>query len=216
VGLLAGIVVIVIAALQAQRLAGVGIIPVAYVEMLPRLCVDLIAVSFFSIGVFQRRHKRTDLVVAFMCFNVGLFAVMSTISTRQMDPGLGFGLFGLLSIIRLRSEPFSNVELGYFFVVLVLALLTGIAGTPLISAIGLSALIVFVASMIDHPSRSQTVRTRAVTLDTVETDPEAVRQQLEQQHGVKIIDLVITQVDMVRDSTQATYRYVDLRAGDHG
>ncbi len=40
--------------------------------------------------------------------------------------GVGFGLFAVLSIVRLRSEPFSNRELAYFFVALVLALVCAI------------------------------------------------------------------------------------------
>jgi hypothetical protein len=211
IGLIATIGVLIIAAINAPALAAAGVIPQGYVEMLPRLCVDLIAVSIFSLVIFQRRHNRPDLVVAFICFNVGLFAVMSTISTRTLDPGLGFGLFGLLSIIRLRSEPFSNVELGYFFIVLVLALLTGISGTPLLPAVGLTILVVLIAALIDGQSQTTTVRSRTVTLDTVQSDPNAVRSLVEQLHGVRVVDVDIMQIDMVRDLTQVRVKYIDGR-----
>lgn len=180
-----------------------------YGEFLLRLFIDLVAVSVFSVTVFHKRHQRRDLVVAFMCFNIGLFAVMSVISTRHISVGLGFGLFGLLSIIRLRSEPFSNVELGYFFIALVLALINGIAKTDVAFSLVLTLLVVLVAYFVDHPSLHTSIRQRRVTLDTIETDVGALKQRLELEHGVQIVDLAITQVDHVRDTTRVVMRYVD-------
>jgi hypothetical protein len=49
-------------------------------------------------------------------FNVGLFLALVVITARDVSAGVGFGLVAVLSIVRLRSEPFTNGELAYFFV----------------------------------------------------------------------------------------------------
>ncbi len=67
-----------------------------------------------------------DLVVVYALFNLGLFLALVVISQGQVSMGVGFGLFAVLSIVRLRSEPFSNRELAYFFVAIVLALVCAI------------------------------------------------------------------------------------------
>jgi uncharacterized membrane protein YiaA len=180
-----------------------------YAEFLLRLFIDLIAVTLLAVGIFQRRHQRRDMVVAFLCFNIGLFAVMSVISTRHIGVGLGFGLFAILSIIRLRSEPFDNVELGYFFGALVLALVNGIAKTDVAFSLVLTILVISVAYLADHPSLHTTIRRRRVTLDTIETDVVAVRARLEAEYRIEIVDLAITQIDHVRDTTRVVLRYVD-------
>ena len=77
-------------------------------------------------GIYYRRHGRRDLVVIYAMFNVGLFLALVAISSGNVSAGVGFGLFAVLSIVRLRSEPFSNGELAYFFVALVIGLVCGI------------------------------------------------------------------------------------------
>jgi hypothetical protein len=180
-----------------------------YAAFFLRLFIDLLAVLLLGVAIFQKRHGRRDLVVAFLTFNVGLVAVMSVISTRHIGTGLGFGLFAMLSIIRLRSEPFDHVELGYFFGALVLALVNGIAKTDAAFSVVLSLLVISVAYLADHPSLHATVRRRRITLDTVETDAAALRGRLEAAHGIRIVDLAITQVDYVRDTSRVVIRYVD-------
>ena len=96
------------------------------VSLLARLALDLLAVSALVYGLFLPRHRRVDLVVVYALFNIGLFLALVVISAGEVSMGVGFGLFAVLSIVRLRSEPFSNRELAYFFVALVLALVCAI------------------------------------------------------------------------------------------
>src|SRR4051794_41952795 len=64
--------------------------------------------------------------MVFAAFNVGLFGVLTVITDKSVGPAIGFGLFAMLSIVRLRSEPFGNADLAYFFCALVLALANGL------------------------------------------------------------------------------------------
>ena len=59
------------------------------------------AITVLAIGLFYRRHRRSDLVVLYVVFNVGLFAAVVVISEGQVVAAVGFGLFAVLSIIRL-------------------------------------------------------------------------------------------------------------------
>ncbi|HTE61023.1 MAG TPA: DUF4956 domain-containing protein, partial [Solirubrobacteraceae bacterium] len=98
----------------------------AYGDVLPRLGLDVAAIATLVYGLFYRRHERMDLVVVYALFNIGLFLALLVIASGELSMGVGFGLFAVLSIVRLRSEPFSNRELAYFFVALVLALVCAI------------------------------------------------------------------------------------------
>ncbi|MCU1425422.1 MAG: hypothetical protein JWM51_1713, partial [Microbacteriaceae bacterium] len=68
------------------------------------IAIDLIAISILTFGMYFRRHRRRDLVVAFLGVNVGVLAVASVLGTTEVGVGVGLGLFGVLSIIRLRSS----------------------------------------------------------------------------------------------------------------
>jgi hypothetical protein len=182
---------------------------VAAAQVLTRLFLDLVALGLLVGIAFVRRHRRTDLALVYTTFNIGVFAVLTVISTRHVGAGLGFGLFATLSLIRLRSEPYDSVELSYFFAALVLAMINGIHKSPAITAALLDVLVVGAVLLADHPALHQRVRRRRITLDHARTDVDAVRAELEQAHGVRILDLAITDVDLVRDTCQVAYRYQD-------
>jgi len=82
------------------------------------------------------------------------------IAGGELSMGVGFGLFAVLSIVRLRSEPFSNRELAYFFVALVLALLCAIDLGSLAFAGVLAGVALVAAWAIDHPRLSKPTRRR--------------------------------------------------------
>ena len=87
---------------------------------------DLIALTILVGALYIPRHGRRDLVAAYIGVNVGVLAVTLLLSTASVAAGLGLGLFGVLSIIRLRSTELAQHEVAYFFAALALGLLGGI------------------------------------------------------------------------------------------
>jgi hypothetical protein len=179
------------------------------VSLLARLALDLLAVSGLVYGLFLPRHRRVDLVVVYALFNIGLFLALVVISAGAVSMGVGFGLFAVLSIVRLRSEPFSNRELAYFFVALVLALVTAID----LGSLPLTGVLVAVALLatwaVDHP---QPQRRMLVTLEQVFADGEALRHHLETRLGARVVAVSVLEVDYVRETTHAEVRYTTTPA----
>ena len=84
------------------------------------IVADLLAVSILVFALYFPRHRRRDLIVAFLGVNVGVMAVSAVLSTGTVGAGLGLGLFGVLSIIRLRSSELGQHEIAYYFSALAL------------------------------------------------------------------------------------------------
>lgn len=180
-----------------------------YLDFSFRLGLDLAAILLVSVGLYLPRHRRRDLFLVFVVFNLGVFCVLSVITERKISSAVGFGLFALLSIVRLRSQPYANVELSYFFASLVLGVVNGIGHTDRWFKVMISALIVLGLFMLDHPSIQRVVQRRRVILDAVYTDPAVVRAELERRFGVRIVELLIRQVDYVRETTSVSMGYVE-------
>jgi len=180
----------------------------AYGDVLPRLGLDLIAILALVYGLFYPRHRRMDLVVVYALFNVGLFVALLVIAGGELSMGVGFGLFAVLSIVRLRSEPFSNRELAYFFVALVLALVCAIDLGSLTYAAMLAAVALVAAWAIDHPRLSKPTRRLEVTLELVFADDEALRRHLEERLNAEIRELAVLEIDYVRETTRVEVRYI--------
>ena len=92
------------------------------------IAADLAAIAILTFGVYFPRHHRRDLVVAFLGVNVGVLAVSMVLGSSTVGVGLGLGLFGVLSIIRLRSDEIAQHEIAYYFAALALGLLAGLSG----------------------------------------------------------------------------------------
>jgi hypothetical protein len=184
----------------------------AYADFLLRLGIDLTAVLALACLVYLKRHPRRDLITVFGCFNVGLLVVLTVISTSRSATAIGFGLFAMLSIIRLRSEPFNNFELGYFFAALVLALVNGVVDSDIALLLGLDALVLVTVFVADHPRVTRATRQRQITLDTIHSDDSALVADLEHRLGVRVCDFTIHETDYVRDVTTLTIRYAERSA----
>ena len=174
------------------------------------LVIDLIAIAVLAYAVYFRRHHRRDLLMAFVCFNVALFAVVTVLATGNATTGLalGLGLLGALSIIRLRSQELSFTEVAYFFSSLALAIVNGVGIGNRPYAALLSVVVVATMYVMDHLEPHRNVQRMALVLDQVYADETALRAEVERRLGVEVIAVTLSQIDYVRDVTQLEAQYV--------
>jgi hypothetical protein len=168
---------------------------------------DLVAIAVMVFGLYFPRHRRRDLVVAYLGVNVGVMAVASTLSETGVTAGLGFGLFGVLSIIRLRSTELDQEEVAYYFAALALGLLGGLSGSPAWLTLALMLAILTVLFIGDHPRLLARYRTQVINLDHAFTDETALRAHLQRLLGASILRLKVRKVDLVHDITNVEVRY---------
>jgi len=172
------------------------------------IAIDLVAILVLTFGLYFPRHRRRDLVVAFLGVNVGVLAVSIVLGSATIGAGLGLGLFGVLSIIRLRSSEIAQHEVAYYFASLALGLLAGLstgALNPL--AIVLMALMLAVMFVGDHSRLFGRYRQQTVQLDTAYTDEIALRAALERMLGATVHRVNVQHLDLVNDSTLVEVRY---------
>jgi hypothetical protein len=177
-------------------------------DVFPRLALDAAGIAALVYGIYLPRHRRMDLVVVYALFNIGLFLAIVVITRGEVTLGIGLGLFAVLSMIRLRSETFSNRELAYFFVALVLALVTAIDIGSLAAAGALAGVALLATLVIDHPRLSPPTRRLEVTLELVFADQEALRRHLEERLNAQVTEAWVLEIDYVRETTRAAVRYV--------
>jgi hypothetical protein len=182
--------------------------PFDYVAFAVRFGLDLVALALLMWALHRRHGARRDLMSVVACFNVGLFVVLTAIASAASATAIGFGLFAMLSIIRLRSEPFSNTELGVFFAGLVLALVNGVQGIPLPLTAVLNVIVLAAVVLADHPLWGPVPKSREITLDRIHDDDAALRADLEHRLGVRVVDFTVLENDYVREVTRLTIRYV--------
>lgn len=168
--------------------------------------VDLVAIATLT-ALYFRRHRRRELVVAYLGINVGVLAVSATLASSAVGAGLGLGLFGVLSIIRLRSTELGQHEVAYYFSALAIGLVAGLGVLPLGTVAALSALVLVVLAVGDHPRLLSRHRSQLVHLDTAVTDEAALVAHLERLLGARVHVAAVQKVDLVLQTTLVDVRY---------
>ena len=171
-----------------------------------RLGVDIVAIAVLALVLSYRRHGRRDLVALYTIFNVGLFAAVTVISAGQVAAAVGFGLFAVLSIIRLRAETLTNAEIAYFFAAVVLGLVTAVDMGGVAANIGLALVVVLAPAIADHPRALEENRRVDVVLDVAVPGHAALIDVLEQRLGARVIAVEVSEVDYVRETTRVAAR----------
>lgn len=166
-----------------------------------------VAALLLVFGLYFPRYRRKDMVVALLGINVGVLSVATVLASAQVSAGLGLGLFGVLSIIRLRSQELDQEEVVYYFSALALGLLGGISVdpdwvTPVLMFTILAAL--FIGG---HPKLFPNTRSQAITLDSAMTDEAELRDRLESLLGGKVHRMKVRRVDLVNDTTVVDVRF---------
>jgi hypothetical protein len=174
---------------------------------------DLVAIGIVVFALYFPRHRRKDLVVAFLGVNVGVLAVADALNATAINAGLGLGLFGVLSIIRLRSTELDQEEVAYYFASLALGLLGGLTVGPDWLTPALMAAIVAVLFVGDHPRLFAGYRRQVLTLERAITDERELVTYLEALLDADVHRLDVRKVDLINDSTSVEVRF-RLRPAD--
>jgi hypothetical protein len=183
------------------------------------LAVDVIAVNILVFGLYFPRHRRRDLVVAYLGVNVGVLAVATSLAnvggelSGGAGLGLGLGLFGVLSIIRLRSTELDQHEVAYYFSALALGLIGALPGTSPWLGGGLMALILLVIYVGDHRWLFRSYRRQVLVMDRAVLDQVALVAHLEQMLGARVHSAGVQRVDLVNDTTIVDVRYSNAGRG---
>ena len=165
--------------------------------------LDLIGMTFLIFVLYYRRYHDKELVTAAALFNIFIFSVLAILSSVNFGVAAGFGLFAILALFTLRSEPLSKIEMTYFFGSVAIAVICSIKGGTHLFEATVVAIVVIGTYIIDHPRMLQSVGGAKVTLDRIDqalfSNPKSVRADLSTQFGVDVISYQVLQLDYINE-----------------
>jgi hypothetical protein len=171
------------------------------------LGIDIVAIFVLAYVLYFRRHRRADLLLAYVSLNIGIFMVMSLLGSVRVDVALGFGLFAILSIIRLRSTSVTQQEVAYYFVALVLGLANGLNLDNRALIVLVNVVLVLTMLAVDSQPLRDRARRLDVTLDTVHTAEAALVADLERRLGGTVMHHEVNEIDHTRGTMLVDVRY---------
>lgn len=173
--------------------------------------LNLVAIAILTFGIYLPRHRRRDLVVSLLAVNLGVVAVAEAFTSTEVTAGLGLGLFGVLSIIRLRSRELDQHEVAYYFVALALGVLGGVPISPRWLAPALMTALLLALFLGDSDRLLDRHRFQRVVLDRAIVDEQQLSEHLEDLLNARVHRVTVRRVDLVEDTTDVDVRY-EVRA----
>ena len=178
-------------------------------QLLQDFSINVVSILILAFFVYYRRHRRRDATVGYIATNVRLFVVAAALSSSTtLNVGVGFGLFAVLSIVRLRSDEATQSEIGYTMVSLVIGLMTGLPGLDTDIKITFSVLLVMTMFIVDHPSliKPQQYQRLRIELDRIITDEKELSAFVEERITGKVKRLTVLEIDFVRETMRLDVR----------
>jgi len=177
------------------------------IDLLSRLGLDVLCLLAMAGVLYKRRRSAPEMPLVFTSLNLGLFAAVTVIGGHHFSAGVGFGLFGLLSLVRLRSAAFTLQDVAYTFTALVLGLANGLAAAPIALVATIDAVLLAALFVVDESRRSTPTQVVKVTLDRAILDPDQIQREAAGQLPQHVVSVSIDEVDHVRDLTRISVRH---------
>ena len=176
--------------------------------IVPRIALDLITISYLLFGLFYRVNRRGDLVLVYLACNIGLFSVLTVLSFSPLSTAVGFALFGVLSIIRLRSFEYTHEQIAYFFISLSIALICAIDLSSLALPSLLVGMLVIVMTLVESKFFRNRTDTLDLTIDQVIVDHDELKQHVGEILNAPVISCKVKVMNVLQDTMtlQVTYR----------
>lgn len=168
-----------------------------------RFLLDLAAMMLLVFGLYYRRYRDKELVTAAALFNIFIFSVLAILDSVDFSVTAGFGLFAILALFTLRSEPLQKTEMTYFFGSVAVAVICSVQGTPILLAGVVVLLVLAGAYLFDHPKMLRSVSGVKISLDRIDgellSDPDAMRASLAARLDVDVLSFQVLQLDYIND-----------------
>lgn len=177
-----------------------------HAETLIRFGMDATALVVLLFGLYYRRYHDKELVTTASLFNIFAFCVLTVLSSVNFSITAGFGLFAILALFTLRSEPISKIEITYFFGSVAIAVICSVQGTSLIFVSLILGLVLLGAYILDHPRILRSADGVKITLDRIDShalsDPKQMRADLSERLGVDVVSYRIVNLDFITDMSR--------------
>lgn len=172
--------------------------------LIARFSLNLIVAIAITV-LYYRFSKNKEYLFTFIAFNILIFLLVYLMNGAEIGVGFGFGLFGIISILRYRTETIRIKEMTYLFIVIIIAVLNSIVSkniglSELLFANGILILMTWVLEMVSRLQKKKTYRIVYEKIENIRREnKEHLLSDLRERTGLDIYDVSIENIDFLKD-----------------
>ncbi len=178
-----------------------------------RLLVNFASVAVLVRFIYFPIYRNRENLFTFVIFNTIIFLITFLLNKVEMSMGAAFGLFAVFSMLRFRTEDISTKDMTYMFLVIALGLINAVSKGNWDELALLNAIILLITWLLESKLLFKKEVSRIVFYDNIDLIKPSMRQELiadlEARIGVKINQIVIGKIDLLRDTAQIHVFYYE-------
>ncbi|MBQ8047375.1 MAG: DUF4956 domain-containing protein [Prevotella sp.] len=185
-------------------------------DMMVRFAICILVNWFIIDRLYYRKSRRRDFYFTFLLTSIAIFFLVFFMIFGldklggKTSMGIGIGLFGIFSIMRYRTDAMPVREMTYLFVIVSLSVVNAIASSATLFEILITDIVVVVAIWAsEHYLKEQP--SKLVQYDRIELilpeRREELKADLEKRLGLKILNIEVGAVDMLKDMAMVKVTY---------
>jgi hypothetical protein len=181
----------------------------AMIDLLGRAALDLLTMLLLVGWLYKSAQSVPSMPLVLSSLNVGIFAAVTvfTYAEGALSAGVGFGLFALLSMLRLRSAAFTIKDVAFTFLVLITGLVNSLPTDSWGMLISVNLAILLVVLITDTHRESKTTRVLAISIKEAYSDPSLIRAAVEEKLGMPVESIVIKEINFAKGITDLKVEY---------
>jgi len=170
---------------------------------IPLLVVNTLFLIILLRGIFYRYSPNRDSLFGFLMFGSGVFLVTHLLQGVDISIGFAFGLFAIFAMLRYRTESIPIRNMSYLFLVIVIALLNGVAPLSILSLALVNSLLCGLAAIGETDFLAPKVLKKNIRYEHIENiKPERydeLMNDLKQRTGMDILHIEVGNIDFLND-----------------
>ena len=165
--------------------------------------------------IYYPKTKNRDYVFTFLTFNTIIFFVLSLLGSINLSVGFGFGLFGIFSVLRYRTDPIPIREMTYLFVTIALPVMNSIlvSDNGYAQVLLANLLILLVLFAVERSWGFKYVLHKNIVyekIDLIKPENEGLLlTDLQERTGLTITGVRVGQIDFLHDTAKIEVSYLE-------
>jgi Domain of unknown function (DUF4956) len=180
-----------------------------------KLLIDILAIAFLVGLLHYRLYKKSEYIFTYTIFNVIIFMLSYVLKSNEMSAATAFGLFGVFSMIRYRTEDISARDMTYLFIVMALGLLNAMHSetntNEVLQLVAFNAVIVFVTWLLESSIIMKRESVQSIQYEHIQNiKPENLSillADLSERTGLTVHRVEIGKIDFLRDTAVVKIYY---------
>jgi hypothetical protein len=162
-------------------------------------------------GFYYLKFHKKDISVAIVIYSLLIFTIIDSIKFDANSIGLGIGLLGILSLIRLRSTPENLIDIAFIFYSITIGLLNASIDNHLAQItvnLILTAVLMIISS--EYFFRRDLVTTKIVFDEIIVkklNDPQVLKAEIQKRFKIEPLEIKIVNINYLKDSLTLEIKY---------